>query len=192
MSCAAVAPNCQVAWRTIYSGLVDRLSGPTGRRSLLRTVLSRLTSEQELAGVPELNPLLRCLAALGQLEPGFVIEGIRQQLPAIERPLPAAVFDTAQSASLAAIVATVHRLGSLVRDRISVDSWHIIHRVHEDFQLLSGRDAVNLSDILILVNRMIIDLAAFGGLVDESMTRTQGWRFLDIGRRLERACTRSR
>ena len=28
---------------------------------------------------------------------------------------------------------------------------------------------------------------AFAGQVSESMTRTQGWRFLEIGRRLERA-----
>ncbi|HVU85947.1 MAG TPA: circularly permuted type 2 ATP-grasp protein [Pirellulales bacterium] len=158
-----------------------------GSARLLRTILSRLTSEHEIAGLPELNPLLRCLAALGQLEPGFVIEGIRQQLPAIERALPAAVFDGMQSASLASNVAAVHRLGSLVRDRLSVDSWRIIHRIHEEFQLLSTRSAVGLSDVLMLANRMIIDLAAFGGLVDESMTRTQGWRFLDIGRRLERA-----
>jgi uncharacterized circularly permuted ATP-grasp superfamily protein/uncharacterized alpha-E superfamily protein len=158
-----------------------------GSARLLRTVLGRLTSEHDVAGMPELDPLLRCLAALGQLEPGFVIEEIRQQLPAVERALPAAVFDVSHSSSLASIVAAVHRLGSLARDRISVDSWRIIHRVHEDFQLLAGRLAVSLSEILMLANRMIIDLAAFGGLVDESMTRTQGWRFLDIGRRLERA-----
>ncbi|HEY1600761.1 MAG TPA: circularly permuted type 2 ATP-grasp protein [Pirellulales bacterium] len=158
-----------------------------GSARLLRTVLSRLTSEHDVSGLPELDPLLRCLAALGQLEPGFVIEEIRQQLPAIERALPAAVFDATQSASLASIVIATHRLGSLVRDRISVDSWRIIHRVYEEFQLFSSRSTVSLSDILMLANRMIIDLAAFGGLVDESMTRTQGWRFLDIGRRLERA-----
>ena len=58
---------------------------------------------------------------------------------------------------------------------------------------MSTRSSVGLSDILMLANRMIIDLAAFAGLVDESMTRTQGWRFLDIGRRLgAEPCTPSR
>ena len=33
----------------------------------------------------------------------------------------------------------------------------------------------------------MINLAAFGGLVADSMTRGQGWRFLDMGRKLERA-----
>lgn len=154
---------------------------------LLRTILTRLTSEHDLATLTELDPLLRCLAAEGQLEPGFVIEGIRQQLPAIERVLPAAIFDSTLTASLASTLASMHRVGSLVRDRISIDCWRIIHRVHGESQHLAGRLSVSLSEILVLVNRVIIDLAAFAGMVDESMTRTQGWRFLDIGRRLERA-----
>jgi uncharacterized alpha-E superfamily protein len=32
----------------------------------------------------------------------------------------------------------------------------------------------------------VLGLAAFGGLVMESVTRGEGWRFLDMGRRLER------
>jgi uncharacterized circularly permuted ATP-grasp superfamily protein/uncharacterized alpha-E superfamily protein len=43
-----------------------------------------------------------------------------------------------------------------------------------------------LSTVLDLLNRTVATLAAFGGLAMESMTRGQGWRFLDIGRRLER------
>ena len=37
------------------------------------------------------------------------------------------------------------------------------------------------------LNEAIATLSAFSGLVMESMTRGDGWRFLDIGRRLERA-----
>ena len=38
-----------------------------------------------------------------------------------------------------------------------------------------------------MLDHAIITLSAFSGLVMESMTRGDGWRFLDIGRRLERA-----
>jgi uncharacterized alpha-E superfamily protein len=38
-----------------------------------------------------------------------------------------------------------------------------------------------------LLDQAISTLSAFGGLVMESMTRGDGWRFLDIGRRIERA-----
>ena len=44
-----------------------------------------------------------------------------------------------------------------------------------------------LSDELDLLDRVVITLAAFGGLTVESMTRSAGWRFLDMGRKLERA-----
>jgi uncharacterized alpha-E superfamily protein len=37
------------------------------------------------------------------------------------------------------------------------------------------------------LNHVVITLASFGGLVMESMTRGHAWRFLDMGRRLERA-----
>jgi uncharacterized alpha-E superfamily protein len=39
------------------------------------------------------------------------------------------------------------------------------------------------------MNRVVITLAGFSGLAMESMTRGQSWRFLDMGRRLERAVT---
>src|SRR5207344_2814952 len=37
------------------------------------------------------------------------------------------------------------------------------------------------------LQRIILHLAAFAGLCGESMSRGQGWRFLEIGRGLERA-----
>ena len=43
-----------------------------------------------------------------------------------------------------------------------------------------------LSDVLELLDAGISRLAAFSGLVAENMTRGQAWRFLDMGRRLER------
>lgn len=154
---------------------------------LLRTTASRLASESGVGEMPELAALLRYLAAQGQIEPGFVVDGIRDQLPEIAGMLPAFALDPRQPTSLYATLASMHRLASLVRDRISIDSWRILHRIDRDIQPLAYRRDVDLSDLLALLNRIVIDLAAFSGLVAESTTRTQGWRFLDIGRRLERA-----
>ena len=44
-----------------------------------------------------------------------------------------------------------------------------------------------LTGALEALQRLIILLAAFAGLSAESMSRGQGWRFLEIGRHLERA-----
>ena len=42
------------------------------------------------------------------------------------------------------------------------------------------------SGVLELLDNLIVTLAAFVGLASDSMTRGQAWRFLDIGRRVER------
>lgn len=156
---------------------------------LLRTTTLRLASESGVGELRELKALLRCLAAQGQIEPGFAVEGIREQLPQIEELLPSLALDSRQPTSLYSTLLVMHRLATLVRDRISTDSWRILHRIDHDMQPLYRDRRVELSDLLALLNRIILDLAAFSGLVAESTTRTQGWRFLDLGRRLERALT---
>ena len=47
--------------------------------------------------------------------------------------------------------------------------------------------APRLADASGVLNQTLLHLAAFHGLARENMTRAQGWRFLDIGLRLERA-----
>src|SRR5208282_1657836 len=44
-----------------------------------------------------------------------------------------------------------------------------------------------LADTLNQLNVIIIDISAFSGMEMENMTRGLGWRFLEFGRRLERA-----
>ncbi len=154
---------------------------------LLRPILLRLTGESERAALPELGELLRTLAAQGQIEPGFVVDGVKDQLPAIENALPTLILDVKQPGSLRNTVAGMFGNASLVRDRMSIDSWRIVLRLEQQIDTLARRRGVGLGDVLELLNAMIINLAAFGGLVSESMTRAQGWRFLDLGRRLERS-----
>jgi uncharacterized alpha-E superfamily protein len=154
---------------------------------LLRTTISRLTGETDLDDVPEFPALLRALAEQGQIEPGFVVEGIRDQLPAIEKALPVVALDQDQAGSLRSTITSLFRTASLVRDRISVDSWRIVRRIDRKCRPLPSYTGVNTTDLLTILEQMIIDLAAFSGLVMESMTRTLAWRFLDLGRRLEKA-----
>lgn len=158
-----------------------------GAGRLLRTILVRLTSESDAASLAEMPALLRCLAEEGQIEPGFVVEGIREQLPEIEQVLPTTVFDDQQPGSLRSTLTAMYRAASVVRDRLSMDSWRIINRVDREFRPPQRRGGADLSDVLARLNQLLIDLAAFAGLVMESMTQGQGWRFLDLGRRLERA-----
>lgn len=152
---------------------------------LLRTIGLRITAETYSSEMLEVPALLRVMAEQGQLEPGYVVAGIREQMPAIEDGLPKSVFDESQSGSLRSIVSQVFQTASVVRDRISIDCWRIVKRLDEQFR--PAATGVTLSDLLAMIDTVLIDLAAFSGLAMESMTRTYTWRFLDLGRRLERA-----
>jgi uncharacterized alpha-E superfamily protein len=68
---------------------------------------------------------------------------------------------------------------------LSVDTWRILNQLHHGVRTPDAR--MQLDTALALLNRTIVDLAAFSGMEMENMTRGHGWRFLDIGRRLERS-----
>jgi uncharacterized alpha-E superfamily protein len=74
-----------------------------------------------------------------------------------------------------------------VRDRSSLDRWRNIKRADPYFRAPRRGASIDLGDLLVMLNQVVLDLTAFSGLVMESMTRAQGWRFLDIGRRMERS-----
>ena len=153
---------------------------------LIRAVTVRLTGEADAQEVVELPVLIRAMAGMGGIEPGFAVEEMRGLLPSLEAFLPQTIFDMDQPGSLRSVITQMLGSGSRVRDRLSVDSWGILNGMYQHFQ--PSEDGVtDLADVLSLVNDVIMDLAAFAGMAGESMTRTQSWRFLDLGRRLERA-----
>ena len=59
--------------------------------------------------------------------------------------------------------------------------------MHQEFLGTIATDHITLSDLLLFLGRAIRDLASFGGMAAESMTRSQSWRFMELGRRLERS-----
>ena len=124
----------------------------------------------------------------------------------LEDSLEAVLHDPARVGSLAFVLNSLARVASTVRDRISADMWRVInhlgsvrrqlgdvrHDHHAEFvmagEVFAGsRDGPTLSEQLDRLDRMILTLAAFGGLAMESVTRSEGWRFLDMGRKLERS-----
>ena len=158
-----------------------------GAARLLRTLFVRLASDEE-PDETEIPVLLRLLAEQGQVEPALVVEGLRQSLPDIETLLPESVFNELEPRSLRATIVKMIRLASVVRDRLSVDAWRILHQINTG----SRRPALELgsmdaTDVLEILEQLVIELAAFSGVSSERMTRTLGWRFLELGKRIESA-----
>ncbi len=157
-----------------------------GAARLLRTLVNRLLGEASQN--PEVPHLIRALAELGQIEPGYVVENMRSHLPPIEETLPRMVFDPTETLGLRGTIRRLNRTASMVRERLSLDSWRLINQVYHEFEPDEDVGAeFGLPWLQLKLNTLISDLSAFSGLVAENMTRTLGWRFLELGRRIERA-----
>lgn len=159
---------------------------------LLRTTMVRITSESYLTSVsylgdlPDLPRLTAALAAVGQIEPDHAIEEFTETVPDLELILPDSIFDRQQPCGLTASVIQMVDKAVAVRDRLSMDAYRIITRIGDDLTAPRVDKGPDLTGMIERVNRLITDLLAFAGLTTESMTRTHGWRFLQLGRRIER------
>lgn len=153
---------------------------------VLRTILRRLTEETQPDGSPEIAELLRMLAVMTGSDAGKepITDPIKQ--PAATKAfIFAMIFDRTRPGNLHHALTKACNVGSMVRERISIDTWHIIDRMNEE--LHSAPTEGDLPDALDMLDRLLMPLAAFSGLSSESMTHGYGWRFMDMGFRMERA-----
>lgn len=155
---------------------------------LLRTTMNRLSGEQSATSIPEMPGLISALAAIGQIEPDYAVEGFSGTLPGLDEALPKSLYTIDQQRGLSPSVTAMVDKATAVRDRISLDAYRIVRRVQDELVQstepglrLDSRTAINR------LSRLITELLAFAGLGQESITRTLGWRFLQLGRRIERA-----
>ena len=162
-----------------------------GAARLLRAVAGRLASEANVDAGVEAAILLGSLDDPPQVRQEWLVPGRQATPKEIAAEVRAFVLDASRPSGVQASIRSMWQMASVVRDRISIDSWKILARVRRD-SLADGsavdgvrrRPAV---DVLSLLDTLILDLSAFAGLGTESMTRGPGWRFLDMGRRIERA-----
>jgi uncharacterized circularly permuted ATP-grasp superfamily protein/uncharacterized alpha-E superfamily protein len=150
-----------------------------GLTRLLRSVFRRLAGEARPIDIPELPFLLNLLRADSTIPPASAGDGIPPYRE-LWSHLNAALYREDRPESVVAILKRVQGAARSVRDRLSLDSWRVINR-------LDGFADTPASDPLELLDDTLFTLSAFSGLAMESMTRGLGWRFMDMGRRMERA-----
>jgi uncharacterized alpha-E superfamily protein len=73
-----------------------------------------------------------------------------------------------------------------LRERLSIDNWHALNQMNQRLALRRNRPAVALADLLGELDRTIAALMTFAGFALDGMTRDPAWRFMSLGRRLER------
>jgi uncharacterized circularly permuted ATP-grasp superfamily protein/uncharacterized alpha-E superfamily protein len=88
--------------------------------------------------------------------------------------------------SLPYLVGAARSAASVIRDRFSPDAWRALSDLAT---VIGARLPVGPSDSAIIerVEASLRIIAALSGLAQENMTQRAGWRFLELGRRIERA-----
>lgn len=169
----------------------ERAEGMARLARAIANRLSEVASQSDLERSVEFVPLLRTLAAHTSLNyTSKLVDGAGNDLSAATRQLVAGVFDETMKGSLRSVVRATLRAGRLVRDRISTDTWRVLAALDDELHTREDELARDpLGTLHVVLNRVVVRLAAFSGLMMESMTRGQAWRFLDLGRRIERAMT---
>jgi uncharacterized circularly permuted ATP-grasp superfamily protein/uncharacterized alpha-E superfamily protein len=151
---------------------------------VFRAAVSRLVEASGVDEAPELGAMVRAMATLELVPADTAASGSIDEL---ETRLLAALVDPDRQTGLRGTLGQLRHVAWLLRDRLSGDAWRILNQLHQDL-----RDDVacdRAGDALVLLNRVIVTLAAFSGVEAENMTRGHGWRFLSAGRRLERGAT---
>ncbi len=106
-----------------------------------------------------------------------------------ERPAGAGRGRRAAAAELTGalpfLVGAAQSAASVIRDRFSPDAWRALTELVEMIRAPFDQGPSESAD-LERVNGALRILASFSGLAQENMSQLAGWRFLEIGRRIER------
>ncbi|MGD8235494.1 MAG: circularly permuted type 2 ATP-grasp protein [Chromatiales bacterium] len=157
---------------------------------LLRLTLQFLETG-EGAGTQAFDRLLKAVTTQTMTWPGFL------KLPAgdseaARNELCRVICDRSSPGSLMQTLSSFLRSARSIRDRLSSDTWRIINDIDDESNALYSIKPGNIIDALDEFDNLITALTAFSGLTLENITRGRSWRFLDMGRRIERALQISR
>ncbi len=102
-----------------------------------------------------------------------------------EHELLQAIYDPDQPGSLAGNIRSLMWSATHVRERLSLDHWHSLNALQRD-QQRAQKTPPTLTEAIAFLDRVLLFSSSLTGFAMDNMTRDDGWRFLIIGRRLER------
>src|SRR6202163_1004019 len=90
--------------------------------------------------------------------------------------------------SALSLVRAAQRTAPSLRERLSPDAWQVITEMTERL----AEEVDDDDGVVVAAELTLQELASFAGLAQENMNRAAGWRFLEMGRRAERAINTAR
>src|SRR3984893_71853 len=90
--------------------------------------------------------------------------------------------------SALSLIRSALRTAASLRERLSPDAWQVI----TEMAARLSEEVLDDDGVVSAAELTLRELATFSGLSQENMNRAAGWRFLDMGRRAERAINTAR
>jgi uncharacterized alpha-E superfamily protein len=164
----------QLFWVGRYSERIELAT------RLLRVTLRNLTGE---TGRLQQQQLAACLTLIRgcNLIPKEVIIHPTMAL----KTLSSLIHDESAHGGIPYLTRSLLLNAAAARDRLSDDTWRFFNRLESVIHKPTG--VPGTSELLRTLDSLILHLSAIAGMQAENMTRGQGWRFLETGRRVERA-----
>ena len=158
------------------------------RVRFVRTLWPAVSSEADFGGAISLETAVRLLAGLAYLPEGTSAASLGEQRWSVQRMLTEMVYDPSQTSSLRWNLKELRRVAWHLKERLSQDTWRTLQQLESNFSGFAPSSTdQRYAGGLDLLDNVVITLSAFSGLLSENTTRGFGWRFLEIGRRMERA-----
>ncbi|MFA5256710.1 MAG: circularly permuted type 2 ATP-grasp protein [Opitutales bacterium] len=148
---------------------------------LLRVLISEVQDCPDATVPPNLTPFLNIAFAL---KPGSG-EADMMDLDEAETKLDELLYEPDAAAGLVSHILAMHGTAAAVKERLSLDAVGIINQLAR--QITDEQDAAQGRNHGLRLNNIGMLLAGIAGTMAENMTRAMDWRFLDLGRRIERA-----
>lgn len=155
---------------------------------LLRTIISLLLEEQtteiQHACIPLIEQLIDSKSCAADfLDP----QTDKLDTTKIETCIEHYLNDLQNPESLVNNLNSIERTGQNLKERLSVDAWKRIFHVNQlSIKAAQMKVSIYDQDSIDFLEWALESLTSITGTVTENMTRSQSWRFLQLGRRVER------
>lgn len=156
----------------------------TERLENLLRILKATASRIQTAGEPRTpQQVLLLLDLLDQFGVPTTLEAGNPEESATERVLEVSYAENL-TGSVRDLCERTTMIVSVLRDRFSGEAWNVLN----SFRDYPGQQSpfLPINELLAMIQRLILQLAALTGLESENMSRGHEWNFREIGRRIER------
>ncbi len=162
----------------------------TSTARLMRTLIASINERSLKSSKDEKVAsqfLLKSFTHFTSTYPGFLDENNKTILQKPDKELIKIARDLSIPGSLPYSLQSLFRSVNEIRSYWSSDIWRVLESLEQGKDLLNKTEKITLAQLQNHLDQKIINLTAFVGLVEEGLTKEQGWDLFDLGRRIEKS-----